>query len=133
MKDRIDVKSFGEHSTVRVNNQPLIDSATISDKTWIGTGREIVYVPQLTACYRQNRPGPTRRGKLLTNGGNFEEGQVLYDLPPPFVDRELSVHYSSVMTILSITSPLKVAVEGSRSRIPVDHVNSRQLPPQTLQ
>jgi hypothetical protein len=37
MKDRIDVKSFGEHSTVRVNNQPLIDSATISDKTWIGT------------------------------------------------------------------------------------------------
>ncbi|MYB48635.1 MAG: hypothetical protein F4X72_05110 [Dehalococcoidia bacterium] len=37
MKDRIDIKSFGEHSTVRVNNQPLIDSATISDKTWIGT------------------------------------------------------------------------------------------------
>ncbi len=37
MKDRIDVKSFGEHSTVRVNNQPLIDSATIGDKTWIGT------------------------------------------------------------------------------------------------
>ena len=37
MKDRIDVRSFGEHSTVRVNNQPLIDSATISDKTWIGT------------------------------------------------------------------------------------------------
>ena len=37
MKDRIDIKSFGEHSTVRVNNQPLIDSATITDKTWIGT------------------------------------------------------------------------------------------------
>ena len=41
MKDRIDVKSFGEHSTVRVNNQPLIDSATISDKTWIGTGGKL--------------------------------------------------------------------------------------------
>ena len=40
-KDRIDVKSFGEHSTVRVNNQPLIDSATISDKTWIGTGGKL--------------------------------------------------------------------------------------------
>ena len=41
MKDRIDVKSFGEHSTVRVNNQPLIDSATIGDKTWIGTGGKL--------------------------------------------------------------------------------------------
>lgn len=41
MKDRIDVKSFSEHSTVRVNNQPLIDSATISDKTWIGTGGKL--------------------------------------------------------------------------------------------
>ncbi len=41
MKDRVDVKSFGEHSTVRVNNQPLIDSATISDKTWIGTGGKL--------------------------------------------------------------------------------------------
>ncbi len=41
MKDRIDVKSFGEHSTVRVNNQPLIDSATIADKTWIGTGGKL--------------------------------------------------------------------------------------------
>ena len=41
MKDRIDVKSFGVHSTVRVNNQPLIDSATISDKTWIGTGGKL--------------------------------------------------------------------------------------------
>ncbi len=41
MKDRIDVKSFNENSTVRVNNQPLIDSATISDKTWIGTGGKL--------------------------------------------------------------------------------------------
>ena len=41
MKDRIDVKSFGEHPTVRVNNQPLIDSATIGDKTWIGTGGKL--------------------------------------------------------------------------------------------
>ena len=41
MKDRVDVKSFGEHSTVRVNNQPLIDSATIADKTWIGTGGKL--------------------------------------------------------------------------------------------
>ena len=41
MKDRIDVKSFDEQSTVRVNNQPLIDSATISDKTWIGTGGKL--------------------------------------------------------------------------------------------
>ena len=38
MSDRVEVKSFGEHPTVRVNNQPLIDSATIEDKTWIGTG-----------------------------------------------------------------------------------------------
>ena len=30
--------------------------------------------------------------------------------------------YSSVITILSITSPLQVAVEGSRSRIPNDGV-----------
>lgn len=41
MKDRIDVKSFGEHPTVRVNNQPLIDTATIGDKTWIGTGGKL--------------------------------------------------------------------------------------------
>ena len=41
MKDRLEVKSYGEHSTVRVNNQPLIDSATIEDKTWIGTGGKL--------------------------------------------------------------------------------------------
>ena len=38
MSDRVEVKSFGVHPTVRVNNQPLIYSATIEDKTWIGTG-----------------------------------------------------------------------------------------------
>jgi len=41
MKDRVDVKSFGEHPTVRVNNQPLIDSASIKDKAWIGTGGKL--------------------------------------------------------------------------------------------
>ena len=41
MEDRLEVRSFGEHSTVRVNNQPLIYSATIEDKTWIGTGGKL--------------------------------------------------------------------------------------------
>ena len=41
MEDRIEVKSFGDHRTVRVNNQPLIHSATIEDKTWIGTGGKL--------------------------------------------------------------------------------------------
>ncbi len=41
MKDRVDVKSFGEHATVRVNNQPLMDSATIKDRAWIGTGGKL--------------------------------------------------------------------------------------------
>ena len=36
MRDRVNVKSFDERPSVRVNNQPLLDSATINDKAWIG-------------------------------------------------------------------------------------------------
>lgn len=36
MRDRVNVKSFDESPSVRVNNQPLLDSATINDKAWIG-------------------------------------------------------------------------------------------------
>ena len=38
MRDRVNVRSFDERPSVRVNNQPLIDSATINDKAWIGAG-----------------------------------------------------------------------------------------------
>ena len=59
MKDRIDVKSFGEHSTVRVNNQPLIDSATIADKTWIGTGGKLYTFLNSLRSLPPNPPGRT--------------------------------------------------------------------------
>ena len=38
MRDRVNVRSFDDRPSVRVNNQPLIDSATINDKAWIGAG-----------------------------------------------------------------------------------------------
>jgi len=31
------LRTQGEHSTVRVNNQPLVDQATIDNRTWIGS------------------------------------------------------------------------------------------------
>ena len=34
---RVRLRIRGEHSTVRVNNQPLIDQATIDNRTWIGS------------------------------------------------------------------------------------------------
>ena len=72
MKDRIDVKSFGEHSTVRVNNQPLIDSATIGDKTWIGTGGSCIR----SSTRRSLPPNPPVRTKTNYEVVEFEWGQV---------------------------------------------------------
>ena len=34
---RVRLRIRGEHSTVRVNNQPLVDQATIDNRTWIGS------------------------------------------------------------------------------------------------
>ena len=36
-RKRVELRSVGEHQTIRVNNQPLIGRATIEDRTWIGT------------------------------------------------------------------------------------------------
>lgn len=35
--DQIVIRGYGEHPTVRVNNQPLVTEASVYDKTWIGT------------------------------------------------------------------------------------------------
>ncbi len=37
----IKLRSAGEHPTVRVNNQPLINEADIDDRTWIGSGGKL--------------------------------------------------------------------------------------------
>ena len=37
----IKLRSAGEHPTVRVNNQPLINEAEIDDRTWIGSGGKL--------------------------------------------------------------------------------------------
>ena len=37
----VKLRSAGEHPTVRVNNQPLINEAEIDDRTWIGSGGKL--------------------------------------------------------------------------------------------
>ena len=37
----VKLRSAGEHPTVRVNNQPLINEAEIDDQTWIGSGGKL--------------------------------------------------------------------------------------------
>ena len=39
--NRVRVRSYGEHPTVRVNNQPLVGEASVYDRTWIGTGGKL--------------------------------------------------------------------------------------------
>ena len=40
-KDRVDIRSYADEPTVRVNNQPLVDQAPVPDRTWIGTGGKL--------------------------------------------------------------------------------------------